>query len=170
MAPITNESLPYIYPKQAYPTSSKARLALGEASDLAALGQREKAIAVLDNAITADDPNPYLYYNRGYYHCLEANFEKAILDYQSCLDLEPTNPTAWNCYGYALARNGQQHAAIRAYSQAIDQHPTEGASYFLRAASFLMAGDLTRMLADMDAGKLRNGVVQRRLISEVINS
>jgi len=170
MPPITNESLPYIYPKQAYPTSRKASLALGEASNLAALGQREKAIAVLDDAIRADDPNPYLYYNRGYYHCLEANFEKAILDYQSCLDLEPNNPTAWNCYGYALARNGQQHAAIRAYSQAIDQHPTEGSSYFLRAASFLMAGDLTRMLADMDAGKLRNGVVQRRLISEVIDS
>ena len=170
MAPITNESLPYIYPKQAYPTSSMARLALGEASDLAALGQREKAIAVLDNAITADDPNPYLYYNRGYYHSLEANFEKAILDYQSCLGLEPHNPTAWNCYGYVLARSGQHYAAIRAYSQAIDQHPSEGAQYFLRAASFLLAGDLTCMLADIDAGKLWNGVVQRRLIGEVLDS
>ena len=170
MAAITNESLPYIYPKQAYPTSSKARLALGEASNLAALGHRDKAIAVLGIAITDDYPNPYLYYNRAYYLSLEANFEKAILDYQRCLELEPHNPTAWNCYGYALARNGQQHDAIMAYSQAIDQHPSEGAQYFLRAASFLMAGDLTCMLADMDAGKLRNGIVQRQLIGEVLDS
>ena len=170
MTPITNESLPYIYPKQAYPTSSKARLALGEASNLSSLGQHDKAIAVLDIAINDCNPNPYLFYNRGYYHSLEANFEKAIPDYQRCLDLEPHNPTGWNCYGYALARNGQQNDAIRAYSQAIDQHPSEGAQYFLRAASFLMAGDLTRMLADMDAGMLRNGVVQRRLIGEVLGS
>ena len=82
MAPITNESLPYIYPKQAYPTSSKARQALGEASNLSSLGQHDKAIAVLDIAINDCNPNPYLFYNRGYYHSLEANFEKAIPDYQ----------------------------------------------------------------------------------------
>ena len=170
MAPIIDESLPYLYPEKSYPTSLEARWALDEASSLAALGQLDLAITVLDIAIASDNPNPYLYYNRGHSFSLLANYQSAIRDSSSCLALEPHTPPAWTCYGYALARNGQQHNAINAYSKAIDQHPSEGAYYFLRAASFLMAGDLASTLADIDAGRQRNGIVPRKLIGEILKT
>ena len=170
MAPITDESLPYLDPEKPYPTSPEARFALDNASSHAAVGQLDMAIMVLDVAIASDNPNPYLHYNRGHYFSLLANYQSAIDDYRSCLALEPYNPTAWTCYGYALARNGQQHNAINAYSKAIDQNPSEGAHYFLRAASFLAAGDIVNTLADIDAGKQCNGIVPRRLIGEVLKS
>ena len=168
MSPITAESLPYIYPNQAYPTSSDALVALRHACELSSKGLYDESIAVLDLAIDTGEPNPYLHYNRAHSNAMLANYEMAVLDYNRCLELEPLNPTAWCSYGYSLARCGRQLEAISAYNQAINQHPSEGANYFLRAASLLMAGDMDGVLSSIEAGKQLNGVVMRRLIEEVL--
>lgn len=168
MPPITAESLPYIYPKQAYPTSSDALVALRHASELSSKGLYDESIAVLDVAIDTGEPNPYLHYNRAHSNAMQANYEVAVDDYSRCLELEPLNPTAWCSYAYSLARCNRQLEAIAAYTQAINQHPSEASNYFLRAASLLMAGDMAGVLSDIDEGKRLNGVVMRRLIAEVL--
>ena len=168
MPPITAESLPYIYPKQAYPTSSDALDALRHASELSSKGLYDESIAVLDVAIDTEEPNPYLHYNRAHSNAMLANYEMAVEDYIRCLELEPLNPTAWCSYGYSLARCGRQLEAISAYSQAINQHPTEGANYFLRAASLLIAGDISATIADIENGSNLGGKPQQKLIREVL--
>ena len=170
MAPITAESLPYIYPKQAYPTSSDALVALRHASELSSKGLFDESIAVLDLAIDTGEPNPYLHYNRAHSNAMLANYEMAVDDYSRCLELEPLNPTAWCSYGYSLARCGRQLEAISAYSQAINQHSTEGANYFLRAASLLMAGDISATIADIEKGCNLGGKPQQNLIREVLDA
>jgi len=166
--PIKTESLPYIYPNRAYPTSTEALNALRYASTLEEDGLYKQSIAVLDAAIASSEPNPYLHYNRAHSNAMMANYEVAAEDYSRCLALEPLNPTAWCSYGYSLARCGRQLEAIYAYNQAINQHPAEGSNYFLRAASLLMAGDLAGLLSDIEVGKQLKGVVMRRLIAEVL--
>jgi len=107
MPPITAESLPYIYPKRAYPTSSDALNALRDASELSSKGLYDESIAVLDIAVDTGEPNPYLHYNRAHSNAMLANYEMAADDYSRCLELEPFNPTAWCSYGYSLARCGR---------------------------------------------------------------
>ena len=75
-------------------------------------------IGDLTEAIGHSQQNAYLYYNRGTMYARRADYERAISDFNSAIELDPTLAEAWYNRGLSQLYSNRQQEGISDLSKA----------------------------------------------------
>ncbi len=114
----------------------------------------DRAIADLGEGIRLDPNNPaaqrYVLQMRAGLNFHRGDYDHAITDYTSLLDLEPNSITAYSYRAIVFAAKGEPDRAIPDFTEAIQREPTAASLYNQRALSYLRVGKLAEALADAD--------------------
>ena len=113
------------------------------------LGDSERAIDDLSEAIRLKPDYADAYNNRGiaYYH-LE-DWDRAMGDYGKAIELNPNDATTYNNRGALHNRNGHYDRAIRDYTKAIELDPGYASAYDNRAKACFSLGQYDKAWADV---------------------
>jgi tetratricopeptide (TPR) repeat protein len=114
------------------------------------LGEYEKAIADLDQAIELDPEYALAYNHRGAAYFSLGEYEKAIADYDRAIELDPEYAMAYNNRGYAYLNLGEYEKAIADWDQAIELDPELAMAYNNRGYAYLNLGEYEKAIADLD--------------------
>ena len=117
------------------PTDAEGHLQLGKI--YRELGEHEKAIESLQNAIALDVDHEHAYNNLGLVYMDTRLFVLAIEMFQAALELSPENPAFLNNLGYAYNMTDQFEEALAAYRSAIEADPTFIDAYYNLADTYL---------------------------------
>lgn len=111
-----------------YPQSGEALVALAE---LIKNEQKQRALDLLNRAISFEPNNPPFYVARGrYLFWVKGNPRTAEADFRKAIELSSgTNFSAWAGLGDSLARIGRKDEAIAAYRQYLSIRPKSAAHY-----------------------------------------
>ena len=96
------------------------------------LGNYEKAIRELDQALRMNPKDAWSYHNRGYAKRNLGQHSAAILDYDAAIRLDPNNAKAYVNRGIAKGELRRYPAAILDFDAAIRLDPNEALAYFNR--------------------------------------
>jgi len=90
------------------------------------------------------------YFNRGmmFYH--RGRLDKAIGDYNRCLQLNPNYIEAYAFRGIAYLKENDPDRAISDFDQVIKQYPNEDSFYSWRGLAYESKGDLYNSILDFD--------------------
>jgi tetratricopeptide (TPR) repeat protein len=114
------------------------------------MGEYDRSIEDLDQAIRL---NPYFfpaYNNRGYAHDGNAEYEAAIADYSAAIRLKPDLAEGYNNRGWSESAEGQYDRAIGDFDQAIRLMPNYANAYNDRGDAFNAKGEYERAIQDYD--------------------
>jgi tetratricopeptide (TPR) repeat protein len=87
-------------------------------------GDYTEAIALLSELIDRCPDNPIDYNNRGLIYFQSGEMPKALVDYNTAIQLNPNLASAYNNRGNYHAVRAEFFAALADYEQAIDLHPS----------------------------------------------
>ena len=96
------------------------------------LGNYEKAIRELDQALRMNPKDAWSYHNRGNAKGKLRRYPAAILDYGEAIRLDPNEAKAYVNRGIAKRNLGQHYSAILDYDEAIRLDPNEANAYYNR--------------------------------------
>lgn len=125
----TQDAVPYAESTaELYPQSGEALVALAE---LIKNEQRDRALDLLNRAISFEPNNPSFYVGRGsYFFWVQGNPRTAEADFRKAIELSKgTNASAWAGLGDSLARIGRRDEAIAAYRHYLSIRPKNAAHY-----------------------------------------
>lgn len=125
----TQAAIPYAErTAEQYPQSGEALVAL---AGLIKNEQRDRALDLLNRAISFDPNNPSFYVTRGsYFFWVQGNPRAAEADYRKAIDFSKgTYAPAWAGLGDSLARIGRREEAIAAYRRYLLIRPKSAAHY-----------------------------------------
>jgi len=88
---------------------------------------------------------------RGVAYVKNRDYDRAIADYDTALQIAPNHPFTHNLRGIAYRLKGEYDRAIADYSQAIQLDPTYALAYGGRAFAYRMKLDFPHALTDHDA-------------------
>ena len=103
----------------------------------------EKWTRVTESQLTAEE-----YFERGFTHYEEDDFQRAIADYTDAIRLNPQAADAYNNRGAARYGNGDLKGAIADYTDAIRLNPQVADYYNNRGEARYENGDLKGAIAD----------------------
>ena len=108
------------------------------------LGNYEKAIRELDQALRMNPKDAWSYHNRGIAKRNLGQHYSAILDYHEAIRLDPNDALAYHNRGYARGQLGKYYGAIADYNEAIRLNPKYALAYYNRGNA---KGELRRYFA-----------------------
>ena len=115
------------------------------------LGEIDKSLNDLTEAIRLDPSLSVAYGNRGNVYDRLERFEEALQDYDRAIELDPEN---------ALGHRNRA-GTLLALNQAIHVDPGLAEAYVKRAAAYTMVGDLDTALNDYDeATSINSGYIE----------
>jgi tetratricopeptide (TPR) repeat protein len=123
------DALPYAErTAELYPQSGEALVALAK---LIESEQSDRALDLLNRAISFEPNNPYFYVARGsYFFWVQRNPRTAEADFRRAIELSRgTNTSAWAGLGDSLAGIGRRDEAIAAYRHYLSIRPKSAAHY-----------------------------------------
>jgi tetratricopeptide (TPR) repeat protein len=111
-----------------YPQSGEA---LSDLAKLIQNEQKDRALDLLNRAISFEPNNPSFYVSRGgYFFWVQGNPRTAEADFRKAIELSSgTNASAWAGLGDSLARLGRNDEAIAAYRHYLSVRPKTAAHY-----------------------------------------
>jgi lipoprotein NlpI len=113
------------------------------------LGDYDRALADLDQAVKINPKSVRGYTTRADIYSGKGDNDRAIADYDEVIRLDPKNARGYNSRGNAYDVKGDYDRAIADYSEAIRINPKNGSAYLSRAVANLYAGALPKALADV---------------------
>jgi tetratricopeptide (TPR) repeat protein len=125
----TQDAVPYAErAAELYPQSGEALIALAK---LIKNEQRDRALDLLNRAISFEPNNPSFYVARGgYFFWVQGNPRTAEADFRKAIELSRgTNASAWAGLGDSLARIGRRDEALAAYRHYLSIRPKSAAHY-----------------------------------------
>ena len=93
------------------------------------------------------------YNNRGFAYFITGDFEAAIADYNTAIDLDPENARAYSNRGLAYRSTGDFEAAIDDFNTAIDLDPENARVYSDRGDAWLHLKEWQKAKADLTTAK-----------------
>lgn len=90
-------------------------LAIGYAEGLAATGNPNKALIVLDKTIATNPQDHYLYQTKGNVYVSMEKYDSAIICYDKVIEMKPTNARAYINEGSIYELKGDKEKAIENY-------------------------------------------------------
>jgi tetratricopeptide (TPR) repeat protein len=127
---------------------NKDYLQLG--TELAALGQKQRAIAAFGCGIQLQPDNAEAYDLRGRAYCDLGEFEEALEDYNRALELAPNVPAYYNNRGWAYYNIGDLEHALSDYNRAIEFDTNFAYPYNNRGLIFMDQARYEEALADFE--------------------
>jgi tetratricopeptide (TPR) repeat protein len=100
------------------------------------LGQNDKAIADLDQAIDFDPQMATAYLNRGAAYESKGEHERGIADYSRAISLDPQLKVAYFNRGAIYESQGEHDRAIADFDKAIRLDPNDADTYNRRGIAF----------------------------------
>jgi len=95
--------------------------------------KKKKKVSISKNTTTANNTTSANYYlNKGNNYSDDGEFQEAITNYYSALNIDPNNHIAYYRRGYAYMKIGDFQAAIADYNEAIKIKPKKNNYYYSR--------------------------------------
>ena len=107
------------------------------------LGDMNKAMQYVDNALKFDSTNAITWYNIGLFYYKSNNFQKAISYFNRVVEINPNHSFAYNYRGYAKYNLNDINGAIDDYNIAIRINPNYYEAYSNRGLAKQKLGDNT---------------------------
>jgi tetratricopeptide (TPR) repeat protein len=107
-----------------------------------ALAQTDEPVQALDRSV--------VYFCRGTVYDLQADYERAISDFDQAIALKPDLHAAYGNRGNAYARLGQYQRAIADYDRVIALKPDDAMAYNNRGLAYGNLGQYQRAITDFD--------------------
>ncbi len=117
------------------------------------LGDMERALEQMNQAIAINSDEALFYTTRGNIYAQMGETDQALADYDSALELDAGYMFAYVMKGMALWQVGDLETARSLYDQAIEMEPGNLLAYYARAILSFEMGDLTLALADWERVK-----------------
>jgi Tfp pilus assembly protein PilF len=114
----------------------------------AAEGDRDRAMADLDEAIRLDPKFAFPYVSRGNLHVLAGSLDSALADYNRAIELNPKLAVAHQYRGSFYYGKGDFDRAIADLAEAIRLNPRDELAYRNRGKAHLAKGEFDRADAD----------------------
>jgi len=115
-----------------------------EGAELLREGQLEEAKQVLEQALSHDSHNEYIYFYLGHVYYEQQAHERALKAYLSALELAPDYVGAMNAAGHTLRMMGRYRDAIRMGAQILSRNTLDGDGLYLVGISHFAEGDLAQ--------------------------
>ena len=115
------------------------------------LGNYEKAIRELDQALRMNPNDELFYHYRGIAKRNLGQHSAAILDFDEAIRLDPNDANAYHNRGYDKAQLGQHSAAILDFDEAIRLDPNDAKAYVNRGIAKRNLGQHSAAIADYNA-------------------
>jgi lipoprotein NlpI len=112
------------------------------------VGDLDRAMADLTEAIRLDPKYAEAYYNRGEVWLDAREFDRAIADYSEAIRLDSKHAKAYVGRGVTWQRKGDLDRAITDFTEAIRLDPNYAAAYRNRGGAWYYKGDYDRAIAD----------------------
>jgi serine/threonine protein kinase/tetratricopeptide (TPR) repeat protein len=118
------------------------------------LGDMEKALEQMNQAIAINSDEALFYIIRGNVYAGMGKADQAVADYDSALELDANYTLAHLAKGFTTWQQlGDFETALKLFDQVIEMEPDDLASYAPRAILSFEMGDLTQALADWERVK-----------------
>lgn len=114
-----------------------------------AIANYTKAIKLDKGQISRKDV-ANIYNSRGSVYLMLKQFDDAITDFKSVLNLDPSHPATFGNIGVAYMNNNQYDLAIESYQKAIEQNPEMLSNYVNRGIVFTRKQEYDKALNDFD--------------------
>jgi tetratricopeptide (TPR) repeat protein/S1-C subfamily serine protease len=118
-----------------------------KASLLSSKKQFAKAIQIY-NKIISENPEAYLYSNRGLVKSISGDKKSAVIDYDKAIELNPKYATAYSNRGITKFELGDKIGAISDFEQAIKIDPGSAIAYSNRGLAKFQSGDKVEAISD----------------------
>jgi len=115
---------------------------------LARQGQLLDAINTYSTAIRYDNRYVLAHVNRGLAYAALRDYKKAVVDFDSAINVTPKDPTLYFKRAVAESSGGDWQAAVNSYNEAIRLDPQYAAAYKNRGEAYRQLGDAARAQAD----------------------
>jgi tetratricopeptide (TPR) repeat protein len=110
-----------------------------------------QAFSAATEAIRRNPQNPSAYFERGTLHFEQADYEKAVDDFNEGVRLGLPGSAVYEYRGMALANRGEYDRAIEDYDRALAKNPGRAETYHNRGLAYAQKSELQKALADLDA-------------------
>ena len=115
------------------------------------IGEYQRAIADLNQALALDPQFAIACYNRGNAYAAIAENDRAIADYTQALSIDPCYAEAYNNRANLLLKKNAYDQAIADYSQALKYKPEFTTARYNRAVAYYEKGDYKSSWAEVKA-------------------
>lgn len=123
----------------AAPDLIKVKLLLKEANAASEAGDKDKAMKLANEAVTADSVEPEAYYVRGRLYDEKRDFEKAVSDYTEVLKLASNASGVYQRRGEALFKLGRFKECILDFDKFIELVPGQEPHHWQRGIAYYYA-------------------------------
>src|SRR5690242_3611675 len=120
----------------------------GDAAEALLSGDKDKAIALLDEAIREERDDAFLYFFRGLCYAGKKDYDKAISDYDSAIRLEGTDALYYLQRGNAYRDKREYDRAIADHTEAIRLESDSPGGYTARALDYEKLRQFNNALED----------------------
>ncbi len=110
----------------------------------------KEAIAVFDDALSADPNNVKIIIRKGLSWHKLGEYEKAIFEYDKAIRIDHKNKAAWNNKGNSLHHKGNYVDAIECFNKSLDINPVYAVARVGRARTFFVIGKYAAAHQDND--------------------
>jgi hypothetical protein len=128
------------------------------------IGNYQKAIADLNEAIRLNPKEPVGYYNRGIAYGNLERYHKALEDFTQAITLSPQNALYYFDLAITYEQMGSHNTALQLFTKAIDLDPSLQKAYFYRGILYMDLGLYQKAINDLQsAARMGNEQAQRYL-------
>src|SRR5688572_21487046 len=105
------------------------------------LGDKSKAIDLVNKVLKADPQNAEAYFARGRIYEGDRKFDKAVSDYDQALAINPFNGEAYQARGVVKFRLAYLTEAIEDFDKYLVLYPQQEAYHWQRGIAYYLAGE-----------------------------
>jgi len=105
--------------------------------------------AMLEGSRRVEPSNVALYFDRGYFHAEEGQYDQALSYLTKALEYDPRHVRAYTVRGYAYFQKGQYDQAISDLTKALEINPRNADVYSNRARSYYSLMDHEKAWIDL---------------------
>ncbi len=121
------------------------------ATDLAskcANGMPDEKIAACSEAIRQNAKASWAYVNRGDAHLNKSDYDRAVVDATTAIEIDPNNAAAYALRGFAYLNKSYNEKAIADENKAIEIDPKDADAYSFRGLAYVSKKDYDKAIAD----------------------